>query len=136
MRLQRAIRCCWPALRDERGGGPATAALLIPSLLACVFLAITASFYAHARDVVTSAAAIASQAASQRGAAAADGQAAAQEFLAAAGTGRLVDYQVTVSEGDTVVATVTGTASPLLGQFTLPGLRAQSHSAKEQVSIP
>lgn len=119
----------------ERGDGPASAAILAPVVLLLAFAVIGRGYYNSARDALTTAALIATQTASAQGASQADGRAAAEAYLAKTLPPGMSGVTISISEGEIVTATVSGSYQAPMG-LTFPAMESHSSSAKERVSEP
>jgi hypothetical protein len=109
-----------PAGRDTQGGSAVVeAVLVVPVAMTLVLLVVQASLWAHAAQVVQSAAAQGVQAATDLGGTFADGEAGAKTFLASDRS--VVQPRVTVApapDGEVVVR-VTATATSIVPFFHL-----------------
>lgn len=122
-------------LRDggEAGSYTIEAAILIMVLFALVFGTIQASLWYHARNVASSAAQVAVQAARSYDGSAGAGQSAGLDYLA--GVGGVQGASVSVSRGaTTTTATVRGRIAPLVPGMPLPTIRVHAEATTERLT--
>lgn len=129
------LRQIYGRLRDGREAGSFSieAAILMMAVFALVFGTIQASLWFHARNVASSAAQVAVQAARTYDGSAGVGQIAGLDYLA--GVGGIEGSSVSVTRGSTTTtATVRGTIAPLVPGMPLPTIRVQAEGTTERLT--
>lgn len=122
--------------RDERGAVSIELVILLPALLAVMFLGMQAALYYHARTIAIAAAQEGARAAGAEDATSADGSRAANAYLDDAGGDALESSRVRVTRTATAAtATVTGRSLSVLPGWR-PRVRQSATVTVERLTAP
>lgn len=124
------------SIGDERGDGPASAAVIAPVVLLLTFVIIQAGLYGHARAVASGAAQVGVEAARTMDSDGGAGQAAALSNIQQVAPGLLRGVSVSVSRGDLVTARVTADAPSLVPGFPMPRIDVVAAGPAERITQP